>query len=323
MSDLPATTSEPQLPALPKVTHSALVAAFLNQRNANTAKAYRRDLISFRDWLDADTIEDATRALLEAEHGQANMTAMHYKQHLVEEGFAANTINRKLTALRSLVNLANRLGVVPWSLSVDNLPTQNYRDTSGPGIEGYKKLLAKLAECDDVQKTRRDRAMINLLFGLALRRFEVVSLDMADVDFVRTRLRIRGKGRTQDEYVKLSPSVSRALADWIDMRGSDPGALFYSLDPAGKGDGRLTGKSLHRLVRRLGHQCNIDVWPHGLRHAAITAALDATDGNVRSVQRFSRHKSVQTVITYDDNRQDLGGQVADLISDKLGEDNAA
>lgn len=319
MTNLPA-KADPQLPALPTVTHDDLVAAFLRQRSPNTTKAYKRDLVTFRDWLSADTIEVATRALLEGGHGQANMAAMHYKQHLVEEGLAANTINRKLTALRSLVSLANRLGVVPWVLSVDNLPTQNYRDTSGPGLDGFKKMLAKLGEREDVQKTRRDRSMVHLLFGLGLRRFEVVALDMGDIDFGKNRVRIRGKGRTQHEYMTMSGSVSRVLADWIEMRGPDPGALFYSLDPAGKGDGRLTGRSLHRIVRRLGHQCGIDVWPHGLRHTAITAALDATNGDVRSVQRFSRHRHIQTLVTYDDNRQDLGGHVADLISDKLSED---
>lgn len=325
MTDLPA-TSGPQLPASTKITHRELVDAFLRRKSPNTTAAYRRDLEQFREWIGADTLEQAAKALLTAEHGQANLAALRWKQHLVEEGLAVNTINRRLAALRSMVELANRIGMVPWTLSVDNLPTTKYRDTSGPGVDGFKQMLAKLDEREDNLKTRRDRAMVHLLFGLALRRFEVVALDVDDVDFVRSRLRITGKGRHgQTEYMTLSPTVARHLADWLDIRGHDPGALFVSLDPAGKGDGRLTGKSLHRIVRSLGHACNLDVWPHGLRHAAITAALDATDGDVRKVQRFSRHKKVETVLTYDDNRQDFGGQVADLLSDKLAEggDDAA
>ena len=53
--------------------------------------------------------------------------------------------------------------------------------------------------------------------------------------------------------------------------------------------------------------------PHGLRHAAITAALDATNGNTRAVQKFSRHRKLETLSLYDDSRTDLGGQVAALI----------
>ena len=40
--------------------------------------------------------------------------------------------------------------------------------------------------------------------------------------------------------------------------------------------------------------------PHGLRHTAVTTALDATNGDVRSVRRFSRHADIGTVLIYDD-----------------------
>jgi integrase/recombinase XerC len=55
--------------------------------------------------------------------------------------------------------------------------------------------------------------------------------------------------------------------------------------------------------------------PHGLRHAGITTALDRTGGDVRAVARFSGHKKLDTLLIYDDNRRDLGGQVAGLVSD--------
>jgi integrase/recombinase XerC len=42
--------------------------------------------------------------------------------------------------------------------------------------------------------------------------------------------------------------------------------------------------------------------PHRIRHSAITAALDATDGDVRKVQKLSRHKNLNTLMIYDDNR---------------------
>jgi len=93
------------------------------------------------------------------------------------------------------------------------------------------------------------------------------------------------------------------------------GPLFTNFDRAGKG-ARLTGHSLYRIVRGIGRKAGLStpVRPHGLRHAAITAALDATGGDVRAVQRFSRHAKIETVTRYDDNRRDLGGQVAKLVS---------
>jgi integrase/recombinase XerC len=55
------------------------------------------------------------------------------------------------------------------------------------------------------------------------------------------------------------------------------------------------------------------VRPHGLRHAAITAALDA-GLDVRRVAKFSRHRDLRTLTVYDDNRQDLAGVVAAVVA---------
>ena len=66
-----------------------------------------------------------------------------------------------------------------------------------------------------------------------------------------------------------------------------------------------------RMVGVLAKRAGIDhVRPHGLRHAAITAALDASGGDLRAAQRFSRHRDPRTLCLYDDNRKDLGGDLA-------------
>ena len=41
------------------------------------------------------------------------------------------------------------------------------------------------------------------------------------------------------------------------------------------------------------------------------------DGNIRVAQKFSRHKSADMLMRYDDNRQDLGGEAAKLVADRL------
>ena len=98
------------------------------------------------------------------------------------------------------------------------------------------------------------------------------------------------------------------------MRGDKPGPLFMSLDRGNRGR-RLTGRSVHRIVRALGKQAGLGtVRPHGLRHAAITEALDLTRGNVRAVQRFSRHRDLRTLTLYDDNRMDLAGEIARQVA---------
>ena len=78
----------------------------------------------------------------------------------------------------------------------------------------------------------------------------------------------------------------------------------------------MTGESVRLMVASIARRAGVaECRPHGLRHAAVTEALNRTGGDVRKVARFSRHRKVETVLRYDDNREDLGGQVAGLISD--------
>jgi integrase/recombinase XerC len=147
---------------------------------------------------------------------------------------------------------------------------------------------------------------------MALRRGEVVSLDLAHLDIEGGRLSIIGKGRTQRESLTIPPKALDSIKAWVAVRGEDHGALFTALDRGHRGH-RLDGSAVYRIVSELGQAVGIDTRPHGLRHAGITAALDKTNGNTRMVQRFSRHRSLETLSLYDDNRLDLGGEVARMV----------
>jgi len=187
-----------------------------------------------------------------------------------------------------------------------------YRDTRGPGRDGVKAIMQKAGARIDTKGTR-DVALVRLLHDLGLRRAEAVGLDLANVDLDGGAVYIVGKGRGEKERFSLPEPTAAALAAWLEARGPEPGPLFVNLDRTGKGR-RLTGRSVHRIVERLGKQAGIKARPHGLRHAAITEALDKTNGDVRAVQRFSRHADVRTLQVYDDARTDLAGKVARLVA---------
>lgn len=289
-----------------------LVDAFLSGRNARTLEAYGRDLEDFRAFVRSLTLDEAAGELLGRGHGEANALALAYKTSLVERKLAAATVNRRLAALRSLVKLARTLGHVPWTLEVESAKGEAYRDTRGPGRGAVRRMLDRLDARLD-QKGRRDRAIVRLLFDVAFRRGEVVSLDLEHVDLEAGTIAVLGKGRTGRAKVTLPEPTKAALSAWIEVRGSEAGPLFVSLDRAARGH-RLTGKTLYKMIRELGEDLDLRVRPHGLRHAAITEALELTGGNVRAVQRFSRHKDLRVLTVYDDNRADLAGEVATLVS---------
>src|SRR5262249_55941862 len=154
----------------------------------------------------------------------------------------------------------------------------------------------------------------HLLFDLALRRGEVCSLDLAHLDIERATLEVLGKGKRARLRLSLPAPTRAALAAWVAARGTAPGPLFTNLDRARKGDRRLTGSAVYAIVRGLGPRAGLVARPHGLRHASITLALDRTGGDVRKVQKISRHADVRTLLRYDDARQDQAGDVARLVA---------
>lgn len=297
-----------------------LVSDFLAGRKATTLRTYQQGLADFAQFLNgasaadgASAIDEAARRLLSLPHGEANHIVLNYRANMVQRDLAANTINARLAAIRSLVKLARTLGLVGWSIDIANVKAKAYRDTTGPGHSGYRLLLAELQR-DARPKAVRDLAIVRLLFDRALRRGEVASLDMEHMDIERSRIAVEGKGSTEREWLTLAAVTSAALASWIEVRGHQPGALFTNLDRARKGSGRITGEAIRALLARLGERTGQHVRPHGLRHAGITRALDVSNGDVRKVQKYSRHASVQTVVRYDDSRLDAGGELTRLVA---------
>jgi integrase/recombinase XerC len=290
-----------------------LTAAFLAGRNAQTLAAYRRDLEDFRAFLSVETPDAAIRMLISSSQGDANAVAHSYRTHLIERGLQAATVNRRLAAIRSVVKLANTVGLVPWRLSVESLKSQAYRDTRGPGGGVYREVLARAGR-QRAGKAARDVAILRLLHDIGLRRGELVSLDLEDVDLERASLMVKGKARTQSSPITLPVPTKAALTAWIADRGSKPGPLFTNFDRGRKGSGRLTGAAVYQLVSGLGGGVGATVRPHGLRHLAITRALDAFKGDLRKVAQFSRHRDIRVLTTYDDNRVDAAGEVAAAVA---------
>lgn len=304
--------------AAPRELARELLENFLGRRSPATRKAYAADLRDFSEHTGgaAEGTLEAILHLVGSGRGGAHSLMLKYKRGLLERGKSPRTINRRISTLRSAVKMARLMGLVEWTLEVEGEKVAAYRDTRGPGRAGFLRLLAGLG---DRKKDVRDRALLRLLYDLGLRRGEAASLDLEDVDLERGVVAILGKGRTEKEELTLPPHTSAALAAWIKARGGDPGPLFPHMDRGGRCGGRITGGGVWEIVRRLGERTGIRVRPHGLRHAGITEALDLTGGNIRAVQRFSRHRDLRTLLYYDDNREDLGGKVSRMVSEAAGE----
>jgi len=295
-----------------------LFAAFMAGKSQRTIEAYNRDLEDFGRFLKIETVSEAARIFL-SEHGKANGIALNYKKNLMERGLQSTTINRRLAALRSLTQMAQTLGIIPWTLQIKNQKSEAYRDTTGPGVDNFKKIL-NLTESRQDKKGIRDKAILRLLFDLGLRRGEVVALDVVDLDLERKTISVLGKGKTQKVKLSLPEKTVNSLLEWLKARGESPGLLFFNLDRAKKGDGRITGKSIYRLVKGLGEKIGVKTRPHGIRHSAVTEAVKKAQANgmdLEEVLDFSRHKDVRTLMIYRDRERNVQGKLSELVADSV------
>jgi len=304
------------------VTPDVLQQLLSDKRSINTRVAYEKDVVQFFLFMTGKKVTpDLVLEFLHLERTQAVTVVLKYKASLIQKGLKEATINRRLAAIKSLVAMGRKIGVCSYSLEdIKGEKVAKYRDTTGIDAESFRRVLA---QCDrDTLSGKRDYALLRLLWGNALRRNEVSQLNIGDFDPDTKTLRILGKGRgTQSEVIDLGEATVDAIASWLDAsRGTRPddAPLFTSLDFANSGH-RLTGDGLRKIVVRLCSKAGIrkQMSPHRIRHSAITAALDATDGNVRKVQKLSRHRQLDTLMIYDDNRGRDQAEVSALLDDMV------
>jgi integrase/recombinase XerC len=272
---------------------------------------YRRDIENFL----ADLGTELGKFLSLDRHG-AYALVSRYKGELVTKGLKSATINRRLAAIKSLVSFSYNCGHCDFMLeSVKGEKLSSYRDTSGVDPEAFKRVLSAIDRTS--LKGIRDYALLILLWSNALRRSEVSKANIGDFDPVAKTLRIFGKGRGNNaETVSLGSGTVMAIESWLEARGevNPDKSLFCSVN-AGYRDGRLCTQAIYNIVKERCQSASISkaMSPHRVRHSSITAALEVTGGDVRRVQKLSRHSSLNTLLIYDDNRKNHQGEVTDLL----------
>lgn len=285
---------------------------WLNTKRSNhTRRVYQKDIENFL----ADIGTELGQFLTLDRHKAFELVS-RYKGELIQKGLKSATINRRLAAIKSLVAFSYNCGHCEFMLeAVKGEKLCAYRDTTGIDPEAFKTVLGGIDRTS--LKGIRDYALMMLLWSNALRRSEVSKASIADFDPVTKTLRIFGKGRGNNaETVSLGSGTVTAIESWLEARGeTNPDkALFVSVNPGYK-DGRLSTQAIYNIVSDRCKAAGITkvMSPHRIRHSSITAALEATGGDVRRVQKLSRHSSLNTLLIYDDNRKNHQREVTDLL----------
>lgn len=270
----------------------------------STRAVYARDMSAAVEWMADRGVACPSRATREV--------VRSYIRHLSLEGYAVNTVNRKLSVLRRYFKWAKLVNIV------DVEPTQGIHTKSGaarlPNILKKEELKALVSEpvgepdsepdmCENSgfvgSKTRdiaiRDIAVIETLYGSGLRVSELCSLTLRDVNLDNDVAIVWGKGSKQRLVPMSAPSV-RAVDMWLAgvrqrfvQTGSSTNALFLNL----RGNA-LSPRDIRRIIDR---RSITPTHPHALRHTFATHLLDG-GADLRSVQELLGHSSLSSTQIY-------------------------
>ncbi|MBX4200770.1 tyrosine-type recombinase/integrase, partial [Candidatus Parcubacteria bacterium] len=167
-------------------------------------------------------------------------------------------------------------------------------------VEQVEKLLSTVQPKDNV--SIRDRAILESFFSTGLRIAELVSLNTEQFANIKDKkdfeLSVIGKGGNP-RAVYFSERALEWVKKYMSLRNSSEKALFINFrDKDGTG-GRLTPRSIERIVKKYAVLAGIPVFttPHTLRHSYATDLL--TQGvDLRSIQEFLGHKNIVTTQIY-------------------------
>jgi integrase/recombinase XerC len=258
-----------------------------------TLRAYASDLAQFR-------------ALLALRHGERlpgpeaidALAIRGFVARLHNDGLAKSSVARKLSAVRSFLRHAVRMGDIDVSPAAGiPTPKQPRLLPKNLTVDEVFALLDRISG-DDVA-AYRDRALLEFLYATGLRVGELAALDLDDVDHAGGLVRVVGKGN-KERIVPFGRKAQATLLAWLSAserlrrRGGDANALFLNLRGT-----RLTDRSVRRILDRRMREAAIaaHVSPHALRHTFATHMLGA-GADLRAIQELLGHASLSTTQRY-------------------------
>ena len=265
---------------------------------ANTIAAYRRDLKTWAGFCaiakvdpTAPSHDDVTEFLERLRGGKAPADAP----------LRPSSVARMLVSVRSLYKFLAREG----RIKVD--------PTGQVGVPRRPRSLPKAIPLKDVERLlaappadglgRRDRAILETLYGAGLRITELVDLDVDDVDLDEGTILVRSGKGSKSRRVPVGRAARAALGDYVAVTRPElvarasthpRGALF--LNARG---GRLSRQGCWKILKQHARTAGVEdkVSPHTLRHSFATHMLDG-GADIRVVQELLGHASLATTQVY-------------------------
>ena len=275
--------------------------AFLNylesERNlsAHTIRAYLGDLDSFFEHLEKLDVTDFSK--LDLSHIRSWLANQQVK------GGARTTLSRRAVSIRLFTKWATKKGYLAKDVGATLATPKGARtlpdvlNVADAGL-AMDALATRVAE-EDGPLSKRDCAMVEVLYASGARVSELCGLDLQDIDYERNTIRVIGKGN-KERTIPLGNPAMRALDAWLKegrpSLAGDKSDRAVFLGARGKRiDQRTVRTVVYQALEAL--EGAVKLGPHALRHSAATHLLEG-GADLRTVQEILGHASLATTQIY-------------------------
>lgn len=255
-----------------------------------TSVAYKKELERWSLYL----VEEAGASLMTGQKA-------HIKRFIVwrnKQGIAPRSINRTLSCIRSFYKWAIREALISENpgQGVRSMKTAKKIVMSVPAAD-----LRALVNDPDLFTAdfegKRDQLLLLLLYGLGLRRAEVISLTPAHFDWSRKLVRVIGK-RNKERQIPMPSLLEEYYLRYIEIRDQLPTCHDPALLLTAKGKKLYDNLVYNRVLYYLNRTTTVvDKNPHALRHSYATHLLNA-GVDINTVKELLGHESLSSTQVY-------------------------
>jgi integrase len=276
--------------------------------NPNTRRAYKGAITHFLNWWQSEGTPAFCKDIV-----------LKYRLDLVNRGISAATINIRIQAIRKLALESLDRGLMNETIANG---IRRMKGIKVAGIRAGNWLLPEQAEAlinaPDINNPigLRDRAIISLLIGAGLRRSEVATLKIENIQQREGRwcvVDLLGKGG-RVRSIPIANWVKESIDAWALTGKVFESYLFYPLDRCNGRKPRkpITGQGVFIIARFYAKQLGLNIRPHDLRRTFAKLAYKGNSDLVQ-IQASLGHTDPKTTLRYLGGVQDFANAPCDHL----------